>query len=66
MKATTDNTIVLIPSYNEARTIGKIVRDIVSMGLNVLVIDDGSIDNTEKEALDNGAIVIRHREWVLL
>lgn len=62
MESRTDNTIVIIPSYNEARTIGKIVRDIVKIGLNVLVIDDGSIDHTEREALDNGALVIRHTE----
>ncbi len=62
MRATKDNTIVLIPSYNEEREIGKIVRDIVKMGLNALVVDDGSSDNTQKEALDNGALVIRNRQ----
>lgn len=62
MEARTDNTIVVIPSYNEARTIGKIVKDIVNMNLSVLVIDDGSYDNTEREALDHGAMVIRHTE----
>lgn len=61
MGATTENTIVVIPSYNESRTIGGIVRHIVGMGMTVLVIDDGSIDNTERIALDNGAMVIRHR-----
>ncbi|MFQ5952804.1 MAG: glycosyltransferase family 2 protein [Candidatus Omnitrophota bacterium] len=62
MESRTDNTIVIIPSYNEARTIGKIVKDIVNMGLGVLVVDDGSRDHTEREALDNGAMVIRHTE----
>lgn len=60
MGARADNTIVVIPSYNEARTIGGIVRDTVNMGLDVLVIDDGSSDHTERIALDNGAMVIRH------
>ena len=60
MESRADNTIVIIPSYNEARTIGKIVKDIVKIGLNVLVVDDGSVDHTEREALDNGALVIRH------
>jgi len=32
------------------------------MGLSVLVIDDGSTDNTERAALDNGALVLRHRK----
>ena len=57
-----DNTIVVIPSYNESRTIGEIVRSTVSMGMSVLVIDDGSQDNTERIALDNGAMVIRNTE----
>ena len=62
MESRKNNTIVIIPSYNEARTIGGIVLDIVEMGLSVLVIDDGSTDNTERAALDNGALVLRHRK----
>ncbi len=57
-----DNTAVIIPSYNESRTIGSTVKDIVKMGLSVIVIDDGSTDNTECIALDNGAIVMRNRQ----
>lgn len=62
MESGKNNTIVIIPSYNEARTIGGIVLDIVQMGLSVLVIDDGSTDSTERAALDNGALVKRHRK----
>ncbi|MBL7072822.1 MAG: glycosyltransferase family 2 protein [Candidatus Omnitrophica bacterium] len=62
MESGKNNTIVIIPSYNEARTIGGIVLDIVRMGLSVLVIDDGSTDNTERAALDNGALVLRNRK----
>ena len=61
MESRTDNTIVVIPSYNEARTIGVIVRTIAAMDMSVLVIDDGSIDATERVALDNGAMVLRHK-----
>ena len=61
MGSRNDNTIVLIPSYNEARTIGSIVSLLASAGLSVLVIDDGSADNTERQALDSGAMVIRHK-----
>ncbi len=56
------NLIVIIPSYNEARTIGSIARDVIGMGFTVLVIDDGSIDNTKGEALENGALVIKNKE----
>ncbi|NQT32814.1 MAG: glycosyltransferase family 2 protein, partial [Candidatus Omnitrophica bacterium] len=62
MEARRDNTIVIIPSFNEARTIGYIVKDIVERGLSVLVVDDGSLDNTERVALDSGAMVMRHKE----
>lgn len=57
----TRNTVIVIPSYNEDRTIGNVVLDIVKMGLSVLVIDDGSTDNTEHIALDNGAMVLGHK-----
>ncbi len=62
MESKINNTIVVIPSYNEAKTIGSVVRDIVGMGLSVLVIDDGSFDNTERIALDSGAMVLRHKK----
>ncbi|MBN1353132.1 MAG: glycosyltransferase family 2 protein [Candidatus Omnitrophica bacterium] len=51
---------VLIPSYNEERHIGDIVRKIVGLGFEVFVIDDGSADNTGKIASENGASVTRH------
>jgi glycosyltransferase involved in cell wall biosynthesis len=51
---------VIIPSYNGESTIGGVVKKIKDMGLDVLVIDDGSTDNTEKVSSENGAIVIRH------
>lgn len=62
MEATIENTIVLIPSYNESRTIGSIVRELVSIGVSVLVVDDGSIDNTGQIAMDNGAMVLGQRD----
>lgn len=54
------NPCVIIPSYNEARTIGDIVRDIKSKNLDTIVIDDGSFDDTAKIAAREGAIVISH------
>lgn len=53
-------TCVLIPSYNVSSTIGNIVCRIKDMGLEVIVVDDGSADDTERVAADNGAIVMRH------
>ena len=53
-------TGVLIPSYNESKAIGGIVRELAAKGLSVCVIDDGSTDETSAIAGDAGAFVIRH------
>ena len=53
-------TCVLIPSYNVSSSIGGVVKDVKAMGLEVIVVDDGSTDDTERAAADNGAIVMRH------
>ena len=55
-------TCVLIPSYNEEKTIGNIVKDVHNLGFDVFVVDDGSTDDTEKIANEAGAIVLRHRK----
>ncbi|NQT21913.1 MAG: glycosyltransferase family 2 protein [Candidatus Omnitrophica bacterium] len=51
---------VLIPSYNESKTISGIVRSIKTKGYDVLVVDDGSTDDTAKAAAREGAVVISH------
>ena len=51
---------VLIPSYNEARNIGVITKELKSRGLAVYVVDDGSIDGTADIARGRGAVVIAH------
>lgn len=53
---------VLIPSYNVAKTIGSIVKDLKARGLAVYVVDDGSSDNTQAIAEAAGAAVIIHRK----
>ncbi len=50
---------VLIPSYNESKTISALVKMIKAQGLDVLVIDDGSIDSTSAIAKQAGAGVLR-------
>lgn len=54
-------TCVIIPTYNEAKTIGELIKQIRSQDLNVVVIDDGSQDNTHRIAEDNGATVLRNQ-----
>jgi glycosyltransferase involved in cell wall biosynthesis len=51
---------VLIPSYNEAKAIGAITKELKSRALAVYVVDDGSTDNTAGIAAEEGAVVIVH------
>jgi glycosyltransferase involved in cell wall biosynthesis len=53
---------VLIPTYNEAQTIASIVKQIRSQNLDILVIDDGSSDNTYQIARDSGAFVLKNEQ----
>ncbi len=51
----------IVPAYNEARNIGRVISDLFSHGLqNIVVVDDGSSDNTVAEAQAAGAIVLKH------
>jgi len=52
---------VMIPAYNEKKNIGEIVGSLKSLGHDVLVIDDGSQDNTGDIAEKSGAVLIRHK-----
>lgn len=54
-------TIALIPAYNEERFIGSLVLRVRSFVDVVVVIDDGSGDQTEAIAQRAGAIVVRHQ-----
>jgi len=51
-------TCVIIPTYNEAVAIGDLIKRIRAQGLDILVVDDGSLDNTAKIAEESGAAVL--------
>ncbi len=53
-------TCVIIPTYNESKTIGGLISQIQALKLDSLVIDDGSTDNTAFIAEQNGASVLRN------
>lgn len=53
---------VVIPAYNAAKTLAPLVRQIKQMGLDAVVINDGSTDETARAASEAGTLVISHLE----
>ena len=55
------DTLVLIPALNEQATVAEVVHSArEALGCDVLVIDDGSDDDTAAQAVGAGAMVVRH------
>lgn len=52
--------LVGIPAYNEAATVGEVVRAASQYADDVLVVDDGSDDDTADRARAAGASVVSH------
>lgn len=53
----------IIPAYNEAGRIGRAILDtkcVLGDEAEIIVVDDGSSDETAQEALEAGARVVRH------
>lgn len=55
---------VIIPAYNESRTIRKVMGVVKKSKLidEIVVVDDGSKDDTYKKAKKTGVTVIRHKK----
>lgn len=53
-------TWVVIAAFNEGKVIRDVVSSIVREGWSLVVVDDGSRDNTASAARMPGAIVVRH------
>lgn len=56
-----DGEYILIPAFNEAGKIGEVIADLSACGYTrVVVVDDGSRDDTAGRARGAGAVVLRH------
>ncbi len=57
---TAENVWVVMAAYNERPVIADVVKGIKRAGFSVVVVDDGSTDETARAAADAGAIVVQH------
>jgi glycosyltransferase involved in cell wall biosynthesis len=58
----TERVSVVVPAYNEGASIGGLVRELRNAAAwrEIIVVDDGSSDETGRYAADAGAHVVRH------
>ena len=54
-----NNIFIIIPTYNEGPMIGTVVKAAHKHG-TVVVVDDGSTDDSGEQARSAGAVVLRH------
>lgn len=52
---------IIIPAYNEAKSIGLVLEDLKRTKLPIIVVDDGSKDSTFAEASKYSVVVIKHK-----
>jgi glycosyltransferase involved in cell wall biosynthesis len=53
------SVLVVVPAHNEAGSIGEVVSRVRAVGLDCLVVDDASSDDTRRLACDAGAWAVR-------
>jgi glycosyltransferase involved in cell wall biosynthesis len=54
-----NRVLIVVPAWNEEASIAKVIKDLKAREFEVLVVDDGSTDNTFFSAQQAGAITIR-------
>jgi glycosyltransferase involved in cell wall biosynthesis len=55
-----DKVCVLIPAYNAESTLGTVLAKIQPLGLHTVVVNDGSLDETGRIALEQGVHLLEH------
>ncbi len=56
-----NNIYIILPAYNEEKVIKEVITDIQKQGYsNIIVVNDGSSDNTYQEAKSTGIITLSH------
>ncbi len=61
MSSTAERALIIVPAWNESQNVGNTVREILAAdaGYDVVVVDDGSTDDTAAQAQAAGARVLR-------
>lgn len=55
------NIAIIIPAYNEAKRIGAVLQGLKSVGLPIIVVDDGSRDKTAEVVQKHNVTFLRHK-----
>lgn len=60
VQSVSKSTLVIVPAYNEERSIARVVENIRNhiVDVDILVVNDGSRDRTARKARESGALVI--------
>lgn len=60
MPPSNSQVFIVMPAYNEGRVVRKTLRPLVEAGFSVVVVDDGSKDNTWRQLAGLGVHRLRH------
>ncbi len=60
MAESREQTLIIVPAWNEEQNVGNTVREILDLGAgyDIVVVDDGSTDDTAQRAEEAGATVL--------
>lgn len=54
------NIYCIIPAYNEEKNLAGVLKNVKKTGINIVVVDDGSTDNTFDLAIKSEVNVLKH------